>query len=768
MRPSSALCLSSGVIEPELAKHQQRRLHQVLLHAARTEGHRTRLEKAGVCDAAGALTSDWLRALPSVEPIHRFQVRNDPGLYLADAEDVNYRGITSGTRSETFVYFAGQEWNALRQSRRDEYLSWWGITAEHPIVNVASRLMPARPRDVAIGGTLDVERVLRRISRFRDGAFVLRGYPSRLGELAAVWLSLAASERGPAPRAVICTGEVLYAQQRALLEQAFRAPVIDEYGCHETGAAGFSCPEAGRLHLDGVRCLFEQVGDELVTTDLYNQVLPVVRYLCGDLVHIDDTACPCGRAGPTASVLGRTEDRVRIHGRLVPAGVIDLEPLPGVATYQVRVEGSAGLQVDAVRFPRAPAPVDLAERVAAWAAGRFGMPARVSLREPSREVAGGEGERPLAASWAHALLEEAWGRGLLALSPPEGPLGAVARLHQGVLTPYEMSNERGMSLDDCAALDRMLDGPPLGSVEDELLASRVLVWASAHRPFPDPLRCHAMVRRALERLGRAVEGARGSGVLVAAGVTDLQIGWRLLLPAGLAPADQVPPASRAQRLDALNAHHLLAALEYAWMTSSPSERPPALAKLHPLLPILISDAQSFAGELGAWLLPLLGAMLGRGGPVPAPPALVVGDLARRWWRFRMALCGSGASPEAALVALGEACVEPCQVARWQLETAYLALCRGQVSEPGAWLDLFHQAAPVLGQADGEANEIDLLPWIPLLRRLGPQLHRCGQPELAYQCLVLSTSPSSRISAFDRLTKASNIKQDVVRDDASVR
>jgi len=748
--------IAPSEIGPALADHQRRRLREILIHAARTEGHRARLREAGVCDAAGALAPGWLEAFASVEPIHRSRVRSAPGLFLAKASGVEYRGLTSGTRSEVYAYFADPRWNELRQRRRDECLAWWGITAQHPIVNVASRLVPARAGDVAIGGEVDAERVLRRVSRFRDGAFVLRGYPSRVGELAAAWLHLAGRERGPAPHAVICTGEVLYAQQRALISEAFRAPVIDEYGCHETGAAGFSCPEAGWLHLDGVRCLFEQVGDDLVTTDLYNEVLPAVRYLSGDLVCLGRVACPCGREGPTARMLGRTEDRVRVRGRLVPAGAVDLDPLPGVALYRVEADGQE-CRVEAVPRPEAPAPALLAERIASWARATFGAPARVSFREVSGPR--GPGKRPKAAAWTRALLEEEWGQGLLELEPPNGPLGEVARLHRDMVIPDELSNGPGPLPENGARMERLLDAPPLAGVEDELLAARVLLWAAAHGAE------RSTALRALARLEQAVEGARGAdpenvapraGAAVDAALLDLEIGRWLHRPGE-------PPASHAPRgHDALNAHHLLAAIEHAWLSVSPASRPACLARLHPLLPVMISDAQSFAPELGAQLLPVLGAMLGRAPPAAEPPP-TASDFTRRWVRFRMALCTPDGSPERALEDLGASCGDARQHARAALEGAYLALCRGELGAPAPWIDLIHRAAPLLGEEDEE--EIDLLPWIPLLRALAPELHRTGEPELAYRCLALSTPPSSRVSAFDRLTRVSNIKQAILHDGA---
>ena len=70
------------------------------------------------------------------------------------------------------------------------------------------------------------------------------------------------------------TGEVLFEFQEELLKSVFQAPVINEYGCQETGISGLSCPEGGRLHLDIDRCLYEIIDGELV---MEGEIAPVVK-----------------------------------------------------------------------------------------------------------------------------------------------------------------------------------------------------------------------------------------------------------------------------------------------------------------------------------------------------------------------------------------------------------------------------------------------------------------------------------------------------------
>ena len=149
----------------------------------------------------------------------------------------------------------------------------------------------------------------------------LRGYVSALEALAQAQ----AEERHPiSVGAVSTTAEMVTAQQRRAIEEAFGCRVFDQYGCGECMAIAYECEAHSGLHNCAEHCLLEIVdsrgrpveGDEtgeVVITDLDNLAMPFIRYKNGDLARWASERCPCGRELPLVKeIIGRVSDM--IHG----------------------------------------------------------------------------------------------------------------------------------------------------------------------------------------------------------------------------------------------------------------------------------------------------------------------------------------------------------------------------------------------------------------------------------------------------------------------
>ena len=127
-------------------------------------------------------------------------------------------------------------------------------------------------------------------------------------------------------KAVFTTADMLFPQQRELIERALGARVYDNYGCPEAGVMTWECSEHDGYHYNMESCWLEVVDPDesgagrLVSTNLTNYAFPIVRYDTGDIGKIERTGlCPCGRShSKVKSLLGRQRDIVTLpNGRMV-------------------------------------------------------------------------------------------------------------------------------------------------------------------------------------------------------------------------------------------------------------------------------------------------------------------------------------------------------------------------------------------------------------------------------------------------------------------
>jgi len=133
---------------------------------------------------------------------------------------------------------------------------------------------------------------------------VLEGFPSVLGMLADFALH---SGRTIRMRVVFTSGEPLYPDVRAKIEQAFHARVYDSYGMTEYCGQIQEC-ERGQMHLIPEYGFLEILDENnvparpdeegyFVWTGFLNRAMPLIRYRIGDRGRwLAGPHCACGRA----------------------------------------------------------------------------------------------------------------------------------------------------------------------------------------------------------------------------------------------------------------------------------------------------------------------------------------------------------------------------------------------------------------------------------------------------------------------------------------
>jgi phenylacetate-CoA ligase len=175
---------------------------------------------------------------------------------------------------------------------------------------------------------------------------ILLGYGSALGVLAENQLE------GPLkiyPRMITNSGEPLQPSSRDVIEQAFGRCVRNVYSCSEHLFMGVREAGSDSMRLIEDELIFEIHLDHTLVTNMFNRVLPLIRYRMNDvIVPIDSDVHKPYRA--VAEVVGRVEQIAKFRNR---HGVLDgISPhtinellIPNVRRFQMRINGEASFNL---------------------------------------------------------------------------------------------------------------------------------------------------------------------------------------------------------------------------------------------------------------------------------------------------------------------------------------------------------------------------------------------------------------------------------------
>jgi phenylacetate-coenzyme A ligase PaaK-like adenylate-forming protein len=211
--------------------------------------------------------------------------------------------------------------------------------------------MPFRFLPVPV--TLPLPKIVERLNALQ--APVVYGYPSMLARLA---VEQRAGRLHIAPMAVTATGETLLPETRAAITEAFRAPVVDNFGSTE-GLVGSSAPGDSVLVFNTDMCIVELVDTDnrpvppgvpsakALVTNLYNLAQPLIRYELTDTFVRQPDVPDHGHL--RAHVHGRADEILHYQGLDVHPHVVRsvLVKSPQILDYQVR-QTPHGIKVDAI------------------------------------------------------------------------------------------------------------------------------------------------------------------------------------------------------------------------------------------------------------------------------------------------------------------------------------------------------------------------------------------------------------------------------------
>jgi phenylacetate-CoA ligase len=342
----------------EIRRLQLHRLRVLLAHAyADCPFYRRRMQQAGVAPRDLQNLKD-LRALPPLQK-HEIQEQGDAMIARSWPPADLIRNQTGGSTGTPIAFNLSGDRKCSRAAatlRHNRWAGWevgdkaaviWGAPRDRPGDDWRSRLRGLLLRQPLWLDTANVteEKLVtfhKALWQFRPR--VILAY-ARSAVLFAQYLH-ANGFHAYQPHSIITSAEILEDHERQLLEEIFRCPVFNRYGCREVSVIASECEAHSGLHVmaEGLYMEIEtthgpaepgEMGTILVT-DLLNYAMPLIRYRIGDLGAWAEGTCRCGRGLPRLQrVAGRVTDFLAgCDGRLV-SGVY-------LATYVVAQRPSLG------------------------------------------------------------------------------------------------------------------------------------------------------------------------------------------------------------------------------------------------------------------------------------------------------------------------------------------------------------------------------------------------------------------------------------------
>lgn len=376
-------------LDPEaLTTLRVARLREFLICAARDVPYYERLFRESSFDPASVVALADLARLPFLD---KPRIRGNLEALKSRVAGPLVKYNTGGSSGEPLVFYMGMgrvshdvaaKWRATR---------WWGVDIGDPEVVLwgspveltrqdryrafrdrlfRTHLLPAFEMSPS-----KMDDYVARIRKIRPR--MVFGYASALALLARHAIAQGQSLNDLGVRVAFTTGEMLYPDQRDVIERVFGAPVANGYGSRDAGFIAHQCPQ-GSLHVSAEDLVVEIVGTdgravapgqsgEIVVTHLATQDFPFIRYRTGDFATASGARCACGRGLPVLDdVLGRNTDFIRTadgNQMHALALIYEVRDKPGVRAFKFVQAEDLSLELMLVAGPELTPEVEQQIRV---------------------------------------------------------------------------------------------------------------------------------------------------------------------------------------------------------------------------------------------------------------------------------------------------------------------------------------------------------------------------------------------------------------------
>ena len=368
------------------ASHQERQWTQfkaLLQHAFdHCAFYRRKLSAAGIAPGDVRTPAD-IAGLP-ITSKQDIQESRDELIADTFSSRALLKDMTGGSTGSPMTFYYDEDRLDSRVAATIRHNRWtgWDIGEQMAVLwgaprDLASAPLKARVRDWILdrrlwldASAIDEERMRvfhRRLLRHRP-KFVL-AYANTLGLFARFLQD--AGLQPYRPRAIICSGEVLTLENRALIESTFGCRVFNRYGSREFAVIASECASHHGMHVNAENLLVEVLADgtpsvagnggrddgregEIVITDLKNFAMPMIRYRTRDVGALTQAPCACGRGLPLMELTGgRVTDFLTATGGAKVSGIVlatyVITNLPGIRQIQFIQERADSVKARVVR-----------------------------------------------------------------------------------------------------------------------------------------------------------------------------------------------------------------------------------------------------------------------------------------------------------------------------------------------------------------------------------------------------------------------------------
>lgn len=234
------------------------------------------------------------------------------------------RKFTAGSTGAPLEFFNDRGTLGVRLASRFLHNEWLGLKLTDGMVRMSHHQAPHRSmvNETQVSTLAVTRKTARKVIEYIRRSHVpsIVAFPSVLRILAENLVSSPDNLTGFL-RAIVSTGETLLPSDKRRLSDAFGAMVYERYSAQEVpGEFGQQCQADAGMHWNPGIAFLEvrrngkaaKIGEtgRILLTDLWNRVMPLVRYDIGDEAKVGDN-CKCGRTwGTITGPIGRLQDRL--------------------------------------------------------------------------------------------------------------------------------------------------------------------------------------------------------------------------------------------------------------------------------------------------------------------------------------------------------------------------------------------------------------------------------------------------------------------------